>query len=127
MLFRCPLFQYILTLCDAGDTEAILPLIALCKDEKDLFSWTEVAYRSSAASILLYYWIIWKIWQFLIKSSSWNFLVEIKSICVDMPVCYVTMLRFECFKEFFIRRELWFECISVLIAKLTQIYLKYIS
>ena len=75
MLSRCPLFQYILTMCDAGDTEAILPLIALRKDEKDLSSWTEVAYLSSAASILLYYWIIWKIWQFLIKSSSWNFFV----------------------------------------------------
>ena len=54
--------------------------------------------------------------------------MKIKSICVDMPVCYVILLCFECFKEFFIREfKLWFEYISVLIATLTQIYLRYIS
>ena len=30
--------------------------------------------------------------------------MKIKSICVDVPACFVIMLRFECFKEFFIRR-----------------------
>lgn len=52
--------------------------------------------------------------------------MKIKSVCVDMPVCYVIMLCFACFKEFFLR-ELSFEGSFDRFANANLLIIKYIS